>query len=85
MARRKARMTVGAKYTAIGALTEVLNKVGQSQASEDLAERSEGQALAEYLVEQAWDVESFPVAGKVTITFDLARLNQPAEPAPAAE
>lgn len=73
-------MTVGAKYNAIGALTEILDQVGGSQASEDLAERGEGRPLAEYLVEQAWDVEHFPVAGKVQITLDLSRLDQPAEP-----
>jgi hypothetical protein len=77
MARdRKARMTTGSKYVAIGALTELLNKVGQSDAAERLAENSEGQPLAEWIVSEAWDVEHFPVAGKVQITLDVSALDR---------
>lgn len=75
MAGRKRKMTVGAKYVAIGALFELLTADGNAYLTEEQAGN-----VAEMLVEQAWDVEHYPVAGKVTITLDLSRLDQPAEP-----
>jgi hypothetical protein len=83
MGRRKARMTVGAKYTAIGAITEAMHGLRDLESSVNMGTAAED--VAAYLVEQAWDVESFPVAGKVTITFDLSRLDQPAEVEPAVQ
>lgn len=83
MARGK-RMTVGSKYVGIGALTELLVK--KFEAHPDLGAPVElAEDVAAYLVGAAWDVEHFPVAGKVTITLDLGRLDQPADqPGPDA-
>lgn len=67
VADRKRKMTTGAKYVAVGALTEQLGKVF-AFAGDD-AERT-----ARGLVEQAWDVEFFPNAGRVTITLDVNQL-----------
>lgn len=78
MARRKARMTVGAKYVATGALYELL-------VAEDVLDTEEAGQIAELIVRQSWDVEHFPVAGKVTITLDLSRLDQPGDTPPAVE
>lgn len=82
--RRKERMTVGSKYVAIGALTETLTMLLDPEVGEEyLTETPEKIAAA--LVDRAWDVEHFPVAGKVTITLDLGRLDQPADqPGPDA-
>lgn len=77
MARRKAKMTVGAKYTAVGALTEILR--GMLDNDDDFVTETP-ERIAERLVDQAYDVEHFPVAGKVQLTLDLSRLDQPAEP-----
>lgn len=78
MARRKSKMTVGAKYVAIGALYELLIEEGG-------LDHEEAGQLAEEIVRKAWDVEHFPVAGKVQITLDLGRLDQPADqPGPGA-
>jgi len=75
--RSKSKMTVGAKYVAIGALTEVLQGMLDPETADDyVTETPKG--IAEHLVERAWDVEHFPVAGKIQLTLDLARLNQAA-------
>lgn len=77
MARPK-RATVGSKYVATAALTEVLKPlIDQSGPSDDAVVESPA-AIAEHLVTSAWDVEHFPVANKVTITLDLAALDKPA-------
>lgn len=74
MARPKLkRATVGSKYVAIGALTELLNNEEYSIDPADAAR------TATFLVEQAYDVEHFPVAGKVQITLDLSSLDKPAD------
>lgn len=79
MARRKSKMTVGAKYVAIGALTEALTMLMDPEVGDEyLTETPE--KIAASLVDRAWDVEHFPVAGKVQITLDLGRLDQPADP-----
>jgi hypothetical protein len=70
MARK--RMTVGSKYVAIGALTDLMVGV--------VADADNASRTAEWLVSQAWDVEHLPTAGRVTITFDLQRLERPVEP-----
>jgi len=77
MARPK-RATVGSKYVAEAALTDLLEKIAGSEASEHLA-NGESRPVAEYIVQEAWDVEHFPVAGKVQITLDLAPLDKPAD------
>lgn len=85
MARRKSKMTVGAKYVAIGALTELFEASGARSLDHDDALLTTAEDLAALLVERAWDVEHFPVAGKVQITLDLGRLDQPADqPGPDA-
>lgn len=82
MARRKARMTVGGKYVAIGALAEVINTVRKLPRFEN---DWSPQEWAEEIIAASWDVEHFPVAGKVQITLDLGRLDQPADqPGPDA-
>lgn len=86
MARRRDRMTVGSKYVAIGALTELVNKLTGSEANANSAESALGMGelgewLAPKVIDAVWDVEHFPVAGKVCITIDLGRLEQPVEPA----
>lgn len=83
MARRKSKMTVGGKYVAIGALTELI--VSAMEQGEAVKDADDAQELAERLVARVWDVEHFPVAGKVQITLDLGRLDQPADqPGPDA-
>jgi hypothetical protein len=73
MARPKLkRATVGSKYVAIAALTEVLSTAYAF--AEDDARRT-----AEHVVAAAYDVEHFPVAGKVQITLDLSALDKAAE------
>jgi hypothetical protein len=72
MARdRKARMTTGSKYVAIGALTELLDPVVPVDGPPTPAE-----TLASWIVDKAWDVEHFPVAGKVQITLDVSSLDR---------
>jgi len=74
MARPKLkRATVGSKYVAIGALTEILNDREYS------VDKADAVALATHLVDSAWDVEHFPVANKVQITIDLASLDKAAD------
>lgn len=78
-------MTVGSKYVAIGALTELLIEVYDGQDPNGNWHVTQASAVAEEVVERAWDVEHFPVAGKVCITLDLGRLDQPADqPGPDA-
>lgn len=80
MARKQGQQkTRGAQYVAEAALTDVV------QAHLDADTMLDEQAcnivandIAKTLVKQAWDVEHFPVAGKVTITLDLADLDKPA-------
>lgn len=85
MARRKSKMTVGARYVGIGALTELLIAIYDDQDPNGNFHVTQAVASAEALVDAAWDVEHFPVAGKVQITLDLGRLDQPAEqPGPDA-
>lgn len=84
MARRKSKMTVGARYVGIGALTELIMSV--TEPGETMSDLDEARELAAHLIDGAWDVEHFPVAGKVQITLDLGRLDQPAEqPGPDAD
>lgn len=85
MARRKSKMTVGARYVGIGALTELLIAIYDGQDPNGNFHVTQAAAVAEALVDAAWDVEHFPVAGKVQITLDLGRLDQPADqPGPDA-
>jgi hypothetical protein len=65
-------MTRGGRYVATAALIELLDAYPGNEPV-----YSEG--LAPWLVQEAWDVEHFPVAGKVTITLDLDALDQPAQ------
>lgn len=77
MARgRKARMTKAAKYAAIGAITELLDPLTKDEAHPGVVIAS-AESLAKHLVDKAWDVEDFPSARRVTITLDLAELDQP--------
>lgn len=77
MARRKSKMTVGARYVGVGALAELI--VAVTALGETMSDLDEARELAERLIDGAWDVEHFPVAGKVQITLDLGRLDQPAD------
>lgn len=76
MARKQ--KTRGAQYVAEAALTDLLDDtftgMTELEAPHDLA-----RSVAQTLVRQAWDVEHFPVAGKVTVTLSLADLDKPAE------
>lgn len=72
MADRKRKMTTGAKYVAVGALTESLD-----EAASDLVDglnAADTEQVARHVIEKAWDVEFFPNAGRVTITLDVNQL-----------
>lgn len=77
MARgRKARMTKAAKYAAIGSLTDSIALLLDPEVGDEYVTETPAK-IAAHLVERAWDVEDFPQARKVTITFNLADLDQP--------
>lgn len=78
MARQK-RMTVGSKYVAIGALVELLRPAMGNEGG-PAADQADAERIAQHVVEQAWDVEHFPTAGRVQITLDLGPLlDKPAD------
>ena len=76
-ARQKTR---GAQYVAEAALTDLIQ--AHIDADTILDAEAAGivaQEIAKSLVKAAWDVEHFPVAGKIQVTFDLSALYAPAE------
>lgn len=81
MARGQKQKTRGAQYVAEAALTDVVQAhLDTDTHLDEEASNIVANEIAKSLVRQAWDVEHFPVAGKVTITFDLADLDKPADP-----
>lgn len=66
---RKRRSTVGSKYVAEAAIRDHLAGV--------ILDQEKAEEVGRWLVRQAWDVEHFPTAGRVTITFDLQALERP--------
>lgn len=76
MAAKRKQMTKGSQYLAEAVLTDLLSAqfmgMNELEAPDDLAK-----SVAQKLVAAAWDVEHFPVAGKVQITLDLAELDAP--------
>ena len=78
MARKQ--KTRGAQYVAEAALTDLLTLMIDPELADDAITEESPQAVARHIVAKAWDVEHFPVAGKVTITLNLADLDKPADP-----
>lgn len=80
MARKQGQQkTRGAQYVAEAALTDALGDAFTGMNELDQGDRADlARRVARLLVAEAWDVEHFPVAGKVTITLDLADLDKPA-------
>lgn len=72
MADRKRKMTTGAKYVAVGALTEAIDAAGTILVPG--LGSADTEAVARSVIDQAWDVEFFPNAGRVTITLDVNQL-----------
>lgn len=66
-------MTTGAKYVAVGALTEAIEAAGTALAARS-SNPFETEDVARKVIDQAWDVEFFPNAGRVTITLDVNQL-----------